>query len=147
MMTIHDVIDALLCAFAVLAWYRSGREGIGWGVGGLIMTHLIGRLIITDFNEPVPMLAVGFSGMALAFLLAPLLSVYGRVIGSIFAAMSSACWVSAMAGNVSPPQDGGLALDLWNFLSLGLHLVGVTLIIGIIRHDALAAARPNRHSR
>ena len=146
-MTVHDYIDALLVSLVAIVWLRSRNPEIGWGVGGLLMTHLIGRLIITDFNEPVPMLAVGFSGMALAFLLAPFLSVYGRIIGTIFSLMSVACWLSAMGGNVSPAQDGGIAFDLWNALSLGLHMIGITLIVGIVRHDTLAAHRAARHRR
>jgi hypothetical protein len=146
-MTIHDMIDAMLVAFAAVAWLRSGNVAFGWSVGGLIMVHLVGRLILTDFNEPVPMLAVGFTGMSIAFLLSRVLSFYGQVAGSVFGVMSVACWLSAMSGNVSPPQDGGLALDLWNFLSIGLHVVGITLIFGIVRHGSLATDRIYRDRR
>lgn len=137
-MTAFDILDACLLAGVIAAWLRSGRVTLGWAVGGLIMTHLIGRHILATFPEPLLPLGVGYTGLAFAYLLSPILTVYGRVIGTIFAVMGMVCFTATMAGH-NPPQDAGLGLDVWNALSTGLHLASATIMIGVARHGRILA--------
>jgi hypothetical protein len=143
-MTIHDIIDALLLAAVLAAWQQSGRVQLGWAVVGLVLTHVIGRHIIATFDEPLMPLGVGFTGIAAAYLLSPMLTVYGRIVGTVFAVMGSACFVSVMAGH-NPSAGQGLALNVWNVLSTGLHVAAFTILIGVHRHGRILAraARPH----
>jgi len=74
--------------------------------------------------------------VAAGYLLGPILSVYGRIVGVLFVAMSMSSVVAAAFGAV-PKMAGGVAVDLWNFQSACLDLVAITTCIGIMRHGKL----------
>jgi hypothetical protein len=137
-MTIHDVIDALLVAAVIAAWLRTGRPALGWAVGGLLMTHVVARHIIASYDEPLLPMGVGLTGLAVAYLLSPILTVYGRAVGSLFALMGFVCCVSVMGGH-NPPTGQGLGFNVWNALSLMLHVAAAIILIGIVRHGHILA--------
>ena len=144
-MTAFDILDALLLAGVILAWMQARNAYLAWAVGGLIMTHLSGRHIMATYEDPLPLLGVGFTGVAIAYLLAPIITVYGRVIGTLFAGMGMACFVSLMTGH-NPPIGQGLAFNVWNMLSTMLHLSAIILIVGVHRHGRILD-RANRARR
>lgn len=144
-MSVHDVIDALLLAAVITAWWQSRQVNLGWAVGGLVLTHIIGRHIIAISDQPFLTLGAGFTGLAFAYLLSPILTVYGRIVGTIFALMSAMCFFSVMIGH-NPAPGRGLGFDVWNVLSIMLHTAAITILIGVHRHGyILAGPARNRH--
>lgn len=137
MITVFDAIDAaLLGAVAVVAACRRAHWA-ATAVAALFAYHLLGRWIAWREADPLPVLGVMQGAVAFGYLVSPLLSNYGRIIGSLFVAMSLSSLIGAMAGIV--PQNGqGLGVDLWNFQSACLDAVAVIMIIGMIRRDRLA---------
>ena len=142
-MTVHDYIDALLVAAVIAAWLRTGRPALGWAVGGLLMTHVVARHIIAAYDEPLLPLGVGLTGLSIAYLLSPILTVYGRAVGSLFALMGFMCFASVMTGH-NPPIGHGLGLNVWNGLSMMLHLAAAIILIGIVRHGHILARSAGR---
>jgi hypothetical protein len=139
-MTVHDYIDVLLVAAVIAVWLRTGRPALGWAVGGLLMTHVVARHIIAAYDEPLLPMGVGLTGLAVAYLLSPILTVYGRAVGSLFAVMGFMCFVSVMGGH-NPQTGQGLGFNVWNALSLTLHLAAAIILVGVLRHaDILARA-------
>lgn len=143
-MTWFDVIDALFVAACATAWYRSRLPFLGWAVLGLAMLHLMGRYIITNHPEPLLSLGLLYTGAALCYLVSPILSNYGRLIGTVLACMGMVSFGHEAFAVPIPAQDGGLGFDLWNALSVGLHVVAGLTLAGIWRYERYCHSRPCR---
>ena len=142
-MTIHDYIDVALVAAACVAWWRSRQPEAGGAVVGLILTHLIGRQVMAVSDDPLPILAVGFTGVAMAYLLSPLLTDFGKVVGTIYAIMGSMCFASVAVGH-NPAIGQGIGFNVWNALSVMLHITAVMVIVGVNDYARIRRARPDR---
>lgn len=136
MITIFDVMDFTLVmgCFAVASIWRV--PSAYWAAGGLLLYHVGGRWIVFQMTDPLPLLALGQWGVALGYLLSPVLSNYGRVVGTLFVLMSFST-LAAVAAGMQVTHFGGMQLDLWNFQSACLTLAAITIMAGTIRRGAL----------
>lgn len=136
MITPFDVVDAVLVALVVAVAVAHRAWWARWSIGGLVTYHLLGRIVAWQAPDPLPPLALMQLAVAVGYLLGPILSVYGRIVGVLFVAMSISSVFAAAVG-VVPKMAGGIAVDIWNFQSACLDLVAITTCIGIIRHGQL----------
>ena len=142
-MTIFHHLDAIGVALALTVFFASRQWAVGWAVGSLLLFHLGGRYYLV--NGTLLDLAAMQTAMASGFLFGPFLTVYGRLVGTIYAVMSMASLAVYASGNV-PPVGHGLGLNIWNFHSLCLHVIVGLTIIGTVRHGRIATRnRPVRH--
>lgn len=140
MITVFDMLDmALVAAVIVVAWAKQAKWAL-WAVASLLLYHVVGRWIAWHVAEPLPELALAQFAVALGYLFGPILSNYGRIVGSLFVVMSLSSLGGVIAG-ATPRLAGGLALDLWNVQSLCLHGIAITIVIGVLRHDYLGHTR------
>lgn len=137
-LTVFDVLDAAIIAAAFVCLATTGRWHLGWSVGALMMYHIIGRKLLTT-DDPALNLSVMQTIVAVGYLLSPVLSNYGRIIGTLFLAMSLSGIVAVLTGTV-PPLGQGLHFNLWNIQSALLHLAAIVNIVGILRHGHLRRA-------
>lgn len=136
MITPFDIVDAALVALVVAVAAAHRAWWARWSIGGLVTYHLLGRIVAWQAPDPLPPLALMQLAVAVGYLLGPILSVYGRIVGVLFIAMSMSSVFAAAVG-VVPKMAGGIAVDIWNFQSACLDLVAITTCIGIIRHGQL----------
>ena len=136
MITPFDVVDAVLVALVVAVAVAHRAWWARWSIGGLVTYHLLGRIVAWQAPDPLPPLALMQLAVAVGYLLGPILSVYGRIVGVLFVAMSISSVFAAAVG-VVPKMAGGIAVDIWNFQSACLDLVAITTCIGIVRHGQL----------
>ena len=136
MITPFDVVDAVLVALVVAVAVAHRAWWARWSIGGLVTYHLLGRIVAWQAPDPLPPLALMQLAVAVGYLLGPILSVYGRIVGVLFVAMSMSSVFAAAIG-VVPKMAGGIAVDIWNFQSACLDLVAITTCIGIVRHGQL----------
>ena len=136
MITPFDVVDAVLVALVVAVAVAHRAWWARWSIGGLVTYHLLGRIVAWQAPDPLPPLALMQLAVAVGYLLGPILSVYGRIVGVLFVAMSISSVFAAAVG-VVPKMAGGIAFGLWNFQSACLDLVAITTCIGIARHGRL----------
>lgn len=147
MITVFDIIDVALVSGVIVAAIRLRAWWATWAVSALVLYHLFGRAVAWQVENPLPELALMQLAVAAGYLFGPILSNYGRIVGSLFVIMSLSSVTAGIAGEL-PPLAAGLGVDLWNFQSMCLHVVSITLIIGINRHERLAERdRLYRHHR
>lgn len=130
MLTIFDAMDFALVmgCFVVASVWRIPY----WAAGGLLVYHVVGRWIVFQVDDPYPPLSFAQWCVALGYLFSPILSNYGRIVGTLFILMSfSTLWV--YAAGVPMTHFGGLQFDVWNFQSACLTLAAITIIVGTIR--------------
>lgn len=141
-MTIFDYADALAVSAAVVVFIASRQWAVGWGVGSLVLFHLAGRNFIA--NGDMLDIAALQTVMAIGFLLGPFLTVYGRMIGTIYAVLSMASVLAYVTGNV-PSIGAGLGFNIWNLHSLGLHSIAGLTIIGTLRYGRISSGNRPHH--
>lgn len=143
-MTVFDWIDLGVCLTVVavaIAWKVKEAQ---WAVGGLLLYHVAGRIVVDGHFDPIISLATLQTTIAVGYLLSRYLSLYGVAVGCIFAIMSiSSClaWLTGM----DAPYKQGLGFDLWNFQSLCLHAVAILIIVGIVRYDRIVGRTATRN--
>lgn len=136
MITAFDMIDACLVAAVIVTAIAYRAWWARWAIGGLALYHVLGRAIAWNLADPLAELALLQLGVAAGYLFGPLLSLYGRAVGTIFAVMSLSSLYASLDGSL-PPLGEGLGFDLWNFQSVCLDAVAVLMILGVMRHYAI----------
>jgi hypothetical protein len=139
-MTLFDAIDAAAVSLAVVVFFASKQWAVGWAVGSLLLFHLGGRHYLA--NGTLLDIAALQTAMAVGFLLGPFLTVYGRLVGTVYAVLSV---ISVMAYSTgwTVPTGQGIGINIWNIQSIGLHVIVWLTITGTLRHGRISAA--NRH--
>lgn len=142
-LTIFDNLDAVVVATVATIWIASRQWRLVWAVVALALYHVWGRWIVWHSEQPALELAALASVIGWAFVVGPILSTYGRLIGSVFFSMAiiTALW-SGLWG--VPKTGGGLGFDLWNVLSFLLYVAAALTIMGVLRHAQLSSARRHR---
>lgn len=135
-LTVFDVLDAVLLAAAIAAVIASGRPRVlVWPVAALAAYHILGRQVLTWPDNALSLAALQTMA-ATGYLFSPILSNYGRMIASLFLAMSLAGVAATLTATV-PPLGQGLGFNLWNFQSACLHMASLLTIAGVLRHGHL----------
>lgn len=142
-LTLFDILDALLLAAAIVAVIMSGRPRVlVWPVAALAAYHVLGRQVMTWPDNALSLAALQTMA-ATGYLFSPILSNYGRMIASLFLAMSLSGIIATLTETV-PPLGQGLGLNLWNFQSGCLHAAALLTIAGVMRHGHLYHGRAAR---
>ncbi|MFP1634066.1 hypothetical protein ACLB6G_20240 [Zhengella sp. ZM62] len=140
--TMFDNLDAAVVAAVAVIWVMSRQWQLVWAVVALALYHLWGRWIVWNSADPALELAALATGIGWAFVFGPILSVYGRLIGSVFFTMAV---VTALWSPFGIPLVGkGVGFNLWNFLSLCLYAASALTIMGVLSHARLSTARRAR---
>lgn len=139
MVTPFDYLDiaVVMTVIAVMMW--RGAWSAQWGIWGIVAVHVAYRVILTFSTDPVLHLGVAFILTGIGFMFSRVLTVYGVIIASLLFTMSGACALTEFMG-WSAPTDQGLGLDLHNFNSACLHVIAVTALIAVVRHERIARA-------
>lgn len=138
--TVFDVVDALVVATTFVPVVARRQWHLLPAPLGLTFYHIGGRIILTQAYDPALSLAIAQTCVAVGFLFSAVLTNYGRLVGSIFLAMSMSGALTYIT-DTTPPLAGGLGLNLWNFQSLALHIVAVLIITGALRHASILRRR------
>ena len=142
-MMVHDVFDAaVISAVVVFAWAR--RAWVArWAVAGLIVYHLIARAVAWADPSPWIELSVAQMLVALGYLFGPLLTVYGRVVGLIFVAVS----ISSAAAYMARAMPGGgdvIEPALFGAQAVAVTAAAAVIAAGVARHGRMVSRRRRR---
>lgn len=143
-LTVFDLVDVAFIATICVLWLARGRAVLGWAVGGLIMYHAVARGLITTADHPLLALSMAQTAVAVGYLLSPILTNYGRMVGTLFCIMSMLSAAAVIVGH-EPPIKAGLAWNVWNLNNALLMLAQAVIAVGIVRHGTLVSSRRLHH--
>lgn len=145
-MTLPDVFDAAIvstvCALAVARRAWAAR----WAVAGLVVYHVLARALVWGDPDPLPELAAAQLAVAAGYLFGPLLTVYGRLVGLTFVAMSLSSAAAVLVG-WAPGANERWGLDLYGAHEIAMAFVAGVIVAGVLRHGRDGLGRGGKPDR
>lgn len=135
--TAFDYLDIAMVMAVIGTMMWRGAWAAQWGIWAIVVVHVAYRVILTFSPDPVMHLGMAFLLVGIGFLFSHILTIYGTVVASLLFVMSGACALTEFMGWPAP-TDQGLGLDLHNFNSACLHVIAITALIAVLRHERIA---------